>query len=175
MLLLPYQSTWADDFRSIREVLRKHSRIEGLRVEHIGSTSIPGLAAKPIIDIDLVFEESSDFPTICEDLESIGYSYHGNQGIPGREVFKRKKDIAQHPVLDGIQHHLYVCHISSEELQRHLNFRDHLREDEASRIAYEQLKYEIARLTNQDRKAYAKLKETMAREFVESILRRSND
>lgn len=175
MLLLPYQSSWADDFRSIRDVLQRHSRIEDLRVEHIGSTSIPGLAAKPIIDIDLVFEESSSFPIILEDLEAIGYSHNGDQGIPGREVFKRKKGIAPHPVLDGIRHHLYVCHIRSEELLRHLKFRDRLREDEASRIAYEQLKYEIARLTQQDRKAYAKLKETMAREFVESILMRLKD
>lgn len=170
MLIQEYQESWEHDFQQLKEMFEENIPIDDLTIEHVGSTSIPGLAAKPIIDIDIVYEKPASFHDIKRGLEALDYYHNGDQGIIGREVFKRNKKYQNHVLLDAITHHLYVCHINSEELRKHLIFRDHLRENPKAREAYESLKYEIAEIANQDRKAYAKLKEVKARTFVESVI-----
>jgi GrpB-like predicted nucleotidyltransferase (UPF0157 family) len=171
MLIQKYQESWATDFNKIKEVIEEKLPNNDIKIEHIGSTSIKNLAAKPIIDIDIVYCKSDSFREIKLGLEKLGYFHNGNQGIIGREVFKREKLKGSHWILDSIKHHLYVCQVNSEELQRHLFFRDYLRENERERKEYEDLKYRIAEKTSQDKKEYANLKEVMAREFVESIIK----
>ena len=173
MLLQKHQEHWAKDFNELKKVLEDNITISDIRIEHIGSTSVKGLAAKPIIDIDIVYKNETSFEIIKTDLELLGYYHNGDQGIAGREVFKRTNEGEQHIILDHVKHHLYVCHNNSTELHRHLAFRDYLRKHEQARITYEKLKYEIAEKTNQDRKAYADLKEVVAREFIESIIKKS--
>ncbi len=175
MLIVEYQESWEKDFNSLKKVFEENISVSNIRIEHIGSTSIKGLAAKPIIDIDIVYENSESFKVIKDDLLALGYYHNGNQGIIGREVFKRSKKEDKHITLDTIQHHLYLCQISSDELRRHLFFRNYLRENPKERKEYEKLKYKIAEITNEDRKEYAKLKEVMAREFVESIIEKSKE
>lgn len=170
MLIQPYHKSWEKDFILIKEIIIDLLGESYLEIEHIGSTAVPGLAAKPIIDIDLVYHQIDEFDKIKEGLESLGYYHNGNQGIPQREVFKRNKKSHYHEVLDGIDHHLYVCPANSPELKRHLLFRDYLRTHDDVREEYEDLKYEIARIAQQDKKVYAKLKEEMAREFIGEIL-----
>ncbi len=170
MLIQAYQRSWEHDFQQIKEILEENIPIDDLTIEHVGSTSIQGLAAKPIIDMDIVYEKPESFQEIKRGLEALDYYHNGDQGIVGREVFKRKKKDGNHAILDAIKHHLYVCHIGSEELRKHLIFRDYLRENQPAREAYERFKYEIAEIANQDRKAYAKLKEIKARSFVESVI-----
>ncbi|MEZ4827841.1 MAG: GrpB family protein [Bacteroidia bacterium] len=174
MLIRPYQEQWEKDFQAIRDVLERNIRVKDIQIEHVGSTAVKYLAAKPIIDIDMVFAKPDDFGAIKTGLENIGYYHNGNQGIEGREVFKREAGKENHTILDSVSHHLYVCPDGSSELQRHLFFRDFLREHEKERLEYQKLKYEIAEKANQDRKVYAKLKEVLARDFVESILRQRN-
>ncbi|MEM1321127.1 MAG: GrpB family protein [Bacteroidota bacterium] len=169
MLLQPYDTQWPADFESICIILRQTLEGYAIRIEHIGSTAVPGLAAKPIIDIDLVYPNNDIFPTIQQQLNTIGYQHVGDQGIAQREVFKRL-GAPQHPVLDSIRHHLYLCPPHSEELKRHLAFRDYLRQHEAARQTYQALKLDIAAATHQDRKAYAALKQERARDFIEQIL-----
>lgn len=173
MLIQKYQEVWVDDFLALKSVFEDHLTTSEITIEHIGSTSIQGLAAKPIIDIDLIYEASAAFEEIKISLESLGYYHNGDQGISGREVFKRGKQLERHVILDTIRHHLYVCQKDSEGLQRHLAFRNYLRANDNKRSEYEKLKYEIADLANQDRKEYAKLKEEMAREFIESVIKTS--
>lgn len=170
MLIQPYQADWAADFLQISNLLIL--TLDGIDcvVEHIGSTSVPGLAAKPIIDIDLVLPASADLAEVVRRLASLGYTQVGDQGIPQREVFKRLDPMSAHPVLDRINHHLYVCPSGSPELRRHLAFRDYLRTHEWAREEYASLKQEIALAARQDRKTYAALKEERARDFVEGIL-----
>lgn len=175
MLILEYQESWVNDFNSLKKVFEENISVNDIKIEHIGSTSIKDLAAKPIIDIDIVYEESDSFKEIKKNLISLGYYHNGNQGIIGREVFKRNRTENNHIKLDSIPHHLYVCQINSDELLRHLCFRDYLRENPKERVEYEKLKYKIAEMTNQDKKKYAKLKETMAQEFVESIIEKSKE
>ncbi len=130
MLIQEYQKRWIEDFNRIKNEVA--AALKGLEivVEHVGSTAVPELAAKPIIDIDVVYSGNSDFDEIKERLRQIGYHHNGNQGIIRREVFKREKTGIKHEVLDVIAHHLYVCPVTSEELQKHILFRDYLVENE---------------------------------------------
>ena len=170
MLIQKYRDSWVDDFNKLKNLFTKNISSPDIRIEHIGSTAVKGLGAKPIIDIDIIFNGLDTFEIIKEDLEKLGYTHHGNQGIEGREVFKRKGNEPGHEIMDTIRHHLYVSHKDSKEWKKHLVFRDFLRNNKKERLKYEDLKYEIAEEANQDRKAYAKLKEVKARKFIESII-----
>ena len=174
LLIQEYQERWPEDFEKIKQVLLEPFRENKIRIEHIGSTAIKQLAAKPIIDIDIVYAAPQSFEAINTGLRQLGYYHNGDQGIVGREVFKRNKQKDAHPILDSIQHHLYVCSIDSEELHRHLTFRDFLRNNEKEREAYETLKFQIAAKAHQDKKTYAGLKEVMARAFITSIIKQAN-
>ncbi len=169
MLLQVHNPAWIQDFEKISKLIDDALQNLFVSIEHVGSTSIPHLAAKPIIDIDVVFANPKDFEAIKIRLEKMGYAHHGNQGIPDREVFKRNgasKDI----VLDKIAHHLYVCPSDSEELQKHILFRDYLLANEEARVQYQKLKQEIAEEANQDRKKYAQLKELKATGFINLMI-----
>jgi GrpB-like predicted nucleotidyltransferase (UPF0157 family) len=172
VLIETYNTKWVTHFNAIKTVLDNALQPLPIIIEHVGSTAVPLLAAKPIIDIDIVFNEATcNFSNIKSKLASIGYYHNGNQGIVDREVFKRKL-LARHPILDTISHHLYVCSSNSKELQKHLTFRDHLRNNEADRNTYQALKLTIAEAAKQDKKLYAALKETQAAAFINSIINR---
>ena len=119
--VLPYDRTWKFAFEEIKR------EIEGaicnliIGIEHVGSTSVEGLSAKPIIDIDVIIKDYSTFDAVVSKLEAIGYIHEGNLGIKDREAFK----YSDKPHLQ--QHHLYVCSQYSEELHRHVTFRDYLK------------------------------------------------
>ena len=123
VIVVPYDPAWPEEFEKIRAHIWPAIQGAAECVEHVGSTSVPGLAAKPVIDIDIVISDEHHFPAVKAALESLGYWHNGDQGIPGREAFKY--DPAQKPEL--MRHHLYVCAADSVELQRHLTLRDHLR------------------------------------------------
>ncbi len=170
MLLQEHKQSWVEDFNNLRGVI--HEALEGLQIsiEHVGSTAVPGLAAKPIIDIDIALDPAVKFDEIKIRLEKIGYRYNGNQGITDREVFKRNSTIMPHKVLDKIGHHLYVCPAHSEELQKHLLFRNYLLANKKAREEYQSLKYELAKEAGDDRKLYAQLKETKATKIIHIII-----
>lgn len=168
MLIQPYSPDWNTHFESIEAVLNNALLGVDFTIEHVGSTAVPGLAAKPIIDIDIVFNNPSIFPLIKQALESIGYFHNGNQGIEDREVFKRL-GTKQHEVLDAIRHHLYVCSADSPALKRHLITRDYLRNNEWAKAEYQQMKYALAEKAGQDQKAYAVLKEATVNAFIDGF------
>jgi len=174
-LIVKYQSCWETNFEKIKEVIQ--SELEGLevRIEHIGSTAVRNLAAKPIIDIDISYHGSVKFYQVKNKLGKLGYNHIGNLGIQGREVFKRENRKYDHQILDNIAHHLYVCPIDSPEFIRHILFRDYLRNNENARMEYEILKLSIAKQANQVHKDYAYIKEILAKEFIESILRKAKE
>jgi GrpB-like predicted nucleotidyltransferase (UPF0157 family) len=174
MLIQTYKESWIADFNAISKILVETLVNLNVSVEHIGSTSIPNLAAKPIIDVDIVFDKDTDFTEIKALLESLDYYHNGNQGIINREVFKRTKT-ANHQILDSITHHLYVCSSDSDELRRHILFRNYLIANEDARIEYQKLKYEIAAEAEQDKKKYAELKEIKAREFIDSVIKKAEN
>jgi GrpB-like predicted nucleotidyltransferase (UPF0157 family) len=101
-------------------------------VEHIGSTAVPDLAAKPIIDLDVVLASPTDLPEAIRLLATIGYIHEGDLGIAGREAFRSPPGEPRH--------HLYVLTVDAHELRRHLAFRDVLRADNTLRDKYAALK-----------------------------------
>lgn len=121
-------------------------------IEHVGSTSVEGLSAKPCIDIDVVIKDYSVFNTIVSKLEAIGYIYEGNLGIEGREAFK----YFNKPHLQT--HHLYVCPQQSKELHRHLTFRDFLRSNPEAVKKYGAVKEKAAQLFPDDIEKYIEYK-----------------
>lgn len=173
MLLKGYTASWEYNFNKISHLIKDALPDTNISIEHVGSTSVPGLSAKPIIDIDIIFYLKADFDAIKRGLEKIGYYHNGNQGIPDREVFKRSNVGPKHNVLDTIIHHLYVCPDDSLELQKHILFRNYLKANEEARLQYQILKYAIAKEANQDRKKYTEFKEVLATEFINAILEKA--
>ncbi len=169
MLIKKYTARWIKSFADLKHEIEKC--LEGIehRIEHVGSTSVPELDAKDIIDIDIIYQDETDFEKIKAGLESLGYYHNGDQGIIGREAFKRSGS-SMHHILDGITHHLYVCHIGSKALERHLLFRDFLRKHAWARLKYQQMKYDLAVEANQNKERYAVLKEARANDFIDSVI-----
>ncbi len=169
MLLKKYTSDWVENFIDLKKKIDKSLNELKYRIEHVGSTSVPGLDSKNIIDIDIIYESESEFKKIKAGLIDFGYYHNGNQGIEQREVFKRTGQTSD-PILDKISHHLYVCHSESKALERHLLSRDFLRKNDWARLAYQEMKYELAEKAGQDKKRYAELKELNVNEFIDSII-----
>ena len=169
MLLQPYNPLWSVQFQAIKAEIEKVLDPTCFPIEHVGSTAVPFLDAKPIIDIDIIFHNPSDFIQIKTGLQQLGYYHNGNQGIQGRDVFKRS-GLNYQNVLDTIPHHLYVCLSSCPALERHLLLRDHLRKNDNARLQYQSLKYEMAHLAYQDRKHYQELKELHINGFIDAII-----
>lgn len=170
MLIHAYTPQWQKDFERLKQALQMPFADLPVVIEHVGSTAVPGLAAKPIIDIDIVYSVEILFGEIKNRLAQLGYYHNGDQGIKGREAFKRLPDISKHTILDTIRHHLYVCREDGIELHRHLLFRDYLRNHPESRKQYEQIKTGIAIQANQDKTVYAEIKEQEARAFIDGVI-----
>jgi GrpB-like predicted nucleotidyltransferase (UPF0157 family) len=174
MLLKKYDPQWKIDFHKIKQELQQSLKGIEIKIEHVGSTSVMDLAAKPIIDIDIIYYQIAKFVDVKKRLEKLGYFHNGNQGIEGREVFNRPYLNIRNEILDNISHHLYVCLNNSNELQRHLDFRNYLRNNQSARKQYEKIKYSISYEAGHDKTIYAKLKEIEAKAFIEQILEIEN-
>ena len=149
VLLLSYQESWKDDFEKIAKELKTALGDLILKIEHVGSTSVQGLSAKPIIDIDLVI--------------AIGYAHEGNLGIEGREAFAYSgKEHLQ-------VHHLYVCPENSPELKRHLAFRDYLRSHPEAILSYGEVKEKAAKLFSKDIDKYIAYKSSIIEEIYKEL------
>ena len=140
VVVLPYDNTWKTDFEKIREEIQSVIGNLIIGIEHVGSTSVEGLSAKPCIDIDVVMENYSVFDEIVKKLGKIGYIHEGNLGIKDREAFKYEHK----PHL--MTHHLYVCTKNSKELHRHITFRDFLRNNPDAVKKYSEVKHTAAQL-----------------------------
>lgn len=171
MLIEKYTPNWIQNFADLNREIDKGLNGLEYRIEHIGSTSVPNLDSKPIIDIDIVYENESEFEKIKSGLINLGYDHNGNQGIEKREVFKRNgKSI--NGILDTITHHLYVCLKNSKALERHILSRNFLRKNDWARLEYQEMKYRLAEKADQDKKLYAELKELNVNEFIDSIIKK---
>lgn len=169
MIIGKYTTDWIKAFEDLKREIE--SGLSGLEfhIEHVGSTSVPNLDSKPIIDLDIIYDNDAGFEKIKSGLVSLGYYHNGNQGIESREVFKRAPDQANR-ILDSIHHHLYVCPKDSIPLERHLLMRDYLRKNDWARIKYQEIKYELAEKAGQNRKLYQELKESNINEFIDEII-----
>jgi GrpB-like predicted nucleotidyltransferase (UPF0157 family) len=141
-----YNPLWADQFEQLKALYNHYLKDSIKQVEHVGSTSVPGLAAKPILDIDLVIEEEQMLREVIPVLEQLGYTFMGDQGIKDRYAFRANAvttpDTGTHKIWP--KHHLYCCLESSISLKNHLIVREVLRTDPEVRTAYQRLKIELA-------------------------------
>ncbi len=169
MVITIYEKEWPQDFLKIKAELQKAITVIS-NIQHVGSTSIPGMKAKPIIDIDVGLENWEDFEKVKSELASIGYEHEGDRGITGREAFCRNGQV-HNENLDSIDHHLYVCSVDNEEYKRHILFRDYLRSHAEARDRYNHIKEEIlAKVGLENRAGYVQMKEDNYRDFFEDII-----
>ena len=157
--VLPYNTAWKCEFEKIKIELQNALGDLTLGIEHVGSTSVEGLAAKPCIDIDVIIKDYSVFDAVVKKLSEIGYMHEGNLGIYDREAF----DYSDKPHL--MKHHLYVCPEYSEELKRHVRFRDFLRANPDAVKKYSAVKENAATLFPNDIDKYIQYKAP----FIEEI------
>jgi GrpB-like predicted nucleotidyltransferase (UPF0157 family) len=134
--VVPYDPAWPATFDALRADLgRALADVPIIAIEHVGSTSVPGLAAKPVIDIDIIVARA-DVARACAALAAIGYIPLGEMGVPGREAF--------HTPTDGIARNVYVTVDNCLSLRNHLALRAVLRANPALRDEYGALKLSLA-------------------------------
>ena len=135
IVIAEYDREWPRWFEQAAEAIRAALGDQVLQLEHVGSTSVPGLPAKPLIDINLVVADTTDEGTYVPPLEAIGY-----------ELRIREPDWYEHRLLRGFDPpvNLHVFSRGCEEVDRMRRFRDHLRADETDRELYARTKRELA-------------------------------
>ena len=159
VIVLPYDEAWKTAFEAIKAEIESALGKLILGIEHVGSTSVEGMSAKPCIDLDVIIKDDSMLDAVIERLAKIGYIHEGDLGIKGREAFK----YTDKPHL--MTHHLYVCTESSDELRRHIVFRDFLRNDPDAAKRYSAVKEMAAKLYPNDIDKYIEYKSPCIQEL----------
>ena len=158
--LVPHEEEWhqlfADEKARLQDVVGEII----LAIEHIGSTSICGISAKPVLDIAVAIEKYSDGDKCVAPLEDLGYEYRGAHGIAERRYFVRGAPRT---------HHLHMLEVKSDAWRGHLLFRDCLRRNSMIAAEYDNLKKNLALTYAKDRVAYLAGKT----EFIENVLLRA--
>src|SRR5580704_4136126 len=151
--VVDYDPRWPKTFERLRSRIWTALRDLALSVEHVGSTSVPSLAAKPIIDISIVVRDRSDVQPGISRLATLGYVHRGDLGIEGREAFANP---------DGLpMHNLYLCPRDSVALANHLAVRNYLRTHPEAASEYGELKKRLAERFPHDIDGYIDGKTTM--------------
>ena len=159
--LIAVRSEWAAIAERLAAAIREALRERAVGVEHVGSTAVPGLAAKPILDIAVGVGAEVPTDAIKERLQGLGYEFRGNAGDSGGLVFVLS-DRPQHRVA-----HVHVVEHGGSQWQRYLAFRDLLLEHEPAHAIYERTKGELAERFSNDRKSYQSAKEEVVRSLLE--------
>ena len=147
IIVVEYNPKWAEQFTELCDLLLRYVKEEDIiSIEHVGSTSVVGLKAKPIIDLDIIVADEERMKKVIAQLAKLGYEHIGDLGVKGREAFKRPPE---NILTDGtgrkwFGHHLYVCQTGSVGLRNHLALRDHLRAHPAKVVEYGNLKQDLA-------------------------------
>jgi len=151
---------WPRQFREIAEYLSPFLGDSIVRIEHVGSTSVPGLAAKPIIDIDVVVANDEQIPVVLSLIESAGYRWVGDLTVTGREAFE--------PVgtLRLPDHHLYLVVEDNRAHADHWLLRDALLDDPELAARYAAIKRENAVLSGGEGDRYTALKAAFVAEVL---------
>jgi GrpB-like predicted nucleotidyltransferase (UPF0157 family) len=158
--LVPYDSTWPLEFAAEAERIERACAGLPIRLEHIGSTAVPGLAAKPVIDILAGRPGNMAGEAYVPAFRQLGYEHKGAFGIPGRNYFRRGSPRT---------HHVHLVSWSSELWLDHLLFRDYLRSHPDAAREYETIKRELAGMYLHDKENYTDAKGP----FIRSIVRRA--
>ncbi|WIY63453.1 GrpB family protein [Bacillus arachidis] len=155
----PYNINWHKEFVEEKKKFVALLKKETIAIEHIGSTSIKGLDAKPIIDMMIGVKNLNLVDRWIEPLQTIGYEYVFHKHFPQRRFFRKGKWRAG-------THHLHVYTYGGQEWKNNLLFRDFMRNHEWAHIEYSQLKQELAMKYPFDRVSYTNAKEP----FIQKII-----
>lgn len=136
IVVADYDPDWPIFFDQISATLWPAVHDVALAIEHVGSTAVPGLAAKPIIDIDIVIAPERNVQDLVTRLAGLGYMHLGTMGIAGRDAFRQENTLPTH--------NLYVCPSDSVGLHNHLALRTYLRAYPEAVRAYSDLKRRLA-------------------------------
>jgi GrpB-like predicted nucleotidyltransferase (UPF0157 family) len=157
--IVDYDTDWPKKFETHAKIIADALGGSALRMEHIGSTSVPGLAAKPILDILVVVPDSADESAYLHQLEAAGYV------LRVREPDWHEHRMFRTPEKDV---HLHVYSVGCEEIQRVLTFRDRLRGNSSDRSRYERVKRELAAREWPDMNAYADAKTEVIKSIIDA-------
>lgn len=147
IVVVDYDDAWPAVFETLRARLALVLGEAATAIEHVGSTAVPGLAAKPIIDIDAILRTPSDVPNAIARCAWLGYKHRGQLGIEGREAFRAPEFLPRH--------HLYLCVEGNLALINHLAVRDYLRARPGLAAEYGALKKTLAAALPYDGDSYA--------------------
>ena len=162
VIVLPYQSEWASEYMREADRLREVFGARLKQIHHMGSTSVPGLAAKPIIDILPVVDALEGIEQFDAQMEAIGYEAKGEFGMPGRRYYRKGGDERTHHI------HLYAT--GNREIKRHLVFRNYLRTHPEEAAVYGALKQQLATTYPLDIEAYINGKDAFVKELEQRAI-----
>ncbi|MEJ8544685.1 GrpB family protein [Brevibacillus borstelensis] len=160
--VLPYDEGWVALFEREEALLRRIFSEELVAIHHIGSTSIKGMKAKPIIDIMPVVKDIDRVHLYDDAMRKIGYEPKGENGINGRRYFQKGGDQRTH--------HVHIFQEGHPDIQRHLAFRDYVGSHPEAMAAYAKRKEELAEKYRLDSVAYANGKSGLVRQIDEAAL-----
>lgn len=162
VVIVPYDPNWVRTFQAEADEIRRILGQEVVAVHHIGSTSVPNLSAKPIVDLLVVVRDIEKIDAFNEMMSRLGYLAKGENGIPGRRYFIKGDEVHR-------THHIHIFQTGHPDIERHLNFRDYLIAHPEEAQAYGRLKQELARRFPTDIDSYIAGKD----EFVKEIDRKA--
>lgn len=160
--IVSYDENWGEKFELEERKLRKVFSEYAFAIEHVGSTSIPGLSAKPIIDISVGVNNLEEVMQFKDKLEEIGYEYRDKSGKNGERYFFAKGSS------DNRTHYLHIIKFNSQEWKKNLFFRDYLRNNYESMKEYEKLKITLSKQFADNRPKYTEAKS----KFISDILKK---
>ncbi|MET3689643.1 GrpB-like predicted nucleotidyltransferase (UPF0157 family) [Priestia megaterium] len=160
--VVSYREEWACMFKEEANKLSRVFKNELITIHHIGSTSIKGLKAKPIIDIMPVVKDINKVDHFNSEMTDLGYEILGENGISGRRYFQKGGN--------NRSHHVHIYEYQNPEIERHLAFRNYLRVHESDLKAYGDLKEKLAKMFPNDIGSYISGKEKKVQEIEERAL-----
>jgi GrpB-like predicted nucleotidyltransferase (UPF0157 family) len=158
--VVAYQSEWARLFDEERRLIEVAIGLRARGIEHVGSTAVEGLVAKPIIDITVAVAEVADVAACVEPLASLGYEFKGEDEIPEHFLFGKGVPLRTH--------HLHMVGLDSEFWRDHLLFRDYLRRNRETADEYARLKLQLAAQFAHEREAYTQAKSPFIKRVLEA-------
>ena len=162
VVVVPYNKQWVSMYEEEAIKLRRIFGEQLVAIHHIGSTSIPGLEAKPIIDIMPVVEDINSVDEHNESMREIGYEPKGENGIPERRYFQKGGD--------NRSHHVHIFQVGNPHVERHLAFRDYLRTHPIEAREYGDFKQKLAQEFPYDIGSYVQGKESLVKDIEQRAL-----
>jgi GrpB-like predicted nucleotidyltransferase (UPF0157 family) len=149
IVLVAHDPDWARVFQDARAAIMEACSGHVLEVHHVGSTAIPGIAAKPVIDILGLLRRHEDGFACAPAMAALGYEFRGEAGVSGRHYFSKR---------EPGRHHIHLYQSDHPEVGRHIRFRDYLREHPREAAAYQALKRKLAARFGSDTRSYCDAK-----------------